>query len=325
MLALASSLVAARAQSITEFDVPSGGHPLSISPGPGGMWFTETESRIGRIDASGHVTEFPIPRPANRIVAGPDGNLWFTSEEHLSRMTPAGEVTEFGASGRMFGITVGPDGHIWFTNSVSIGRSTVNGEITEFPFEIDGSVDLAFGADGYLWMANPGEFAGNPRIVRFSPSLADRAVFPAPAAGGIVAGSDGNVWLTSFGSNPALLRVTPSGAITAFDAPGSGAGIAAGPDGRLWFTARTAGRIGAMTTSGDVEFFDLPHPSSFPESIAAGADGNMWFTEGEVSRIGRVQVLEPSVGDPLFSATGASKCAPPFGRLVSRAPGIRSR
>ena len=127
------------------------------------MWFTETESRLGRIDASGHVTELPIPRPANRIVAGPDGNLWFTSEEHLSRMTPAGEVTEFGASGRMFGITVGPDGHIWFTNSVSIGRSTVNGEITEFPFEIDGAVDLAFGADGYLWMANPGEFAGNPQ------------------------------------------------------------------------------------------------------------------------------------------------------------------
>ena len=72
--ALTLSIVAARAQSITEFDVPSGGYPAYVAPGPGGMWFTLRDaSRLGRIDASGHVTEFPIPRPANRIVAGPDG------------------------------------------------------------------------------------------------------------------------------------------------------------------------------------------------------------------------------------------------------------
>ena len=131
VLALASGFVAARAQTITEYDVPSGGYPAYIAPGPGGVWFTQHESRLGLIDASGHVTEFPSPRPANRIVAGPDGNLWVTSEEHLSRMTPAGEVTEFSDSGFPFGITVGPDGNIWFAGFSSIGRSSLNGEITE--------------------------------------------------------------------------------------------------------------------------------------------------------------------------------------------------
>ena len=45
------------------------------------MWFTEQAGKIGRITATGIVTEFPVPNPNSSpggLTIGPDGNLWFT-------------------------------------------------------------------------------------------------------------------------------------------------------------------------------------------------------------------------------------------------------
>ena len=58
--------------------------PVGIAAGPdGNLWFTENlGEKIGRITATGTITEFPSRTSADSqpawIAAGPDGNLWFT-------------------------------------------------------------------------------------------------------------------------------------------------------------------------------------------------------------------------------------------------------
>jgi len=73
------------AQTIQEFPTPTiGSRPLGITTGPdGALWFAEALGRkIGRITASGTITEFPLPFPtffgAMGVAVGSDGALWFT-------------------------------------------------------------------------------------------------------------------------------------------------------------------------------------------------------------------------------------------------------
>ena len=62
--------------------------------------------------------------------------------------------------------------------------------------------------------------------------------------------------------------------------------IAAGLDGALWFTELT-GRIGRVSTSGDVTELAIPQRPAEPIAIVAGSDGNLWYTDF-YDRIGRV-------------------------------------
>ena len=302
-MALTLAAPAALAQGITEFRVPSGGRPVHIAPGPGGMWFTETENRIGRITPEGKVTEFPISRMAWRIVAGPDGNLWFTSDQFLSRMTPGGVVTNFSIAGRAWGITVGPDRNIWFTelqrNEDAIdgvlygilGRATTGGEITETLIE-PWAEDIALGADGNFWLPDWTEIGGDA-IVRVTPSGA-QSRFPLPGGlhgpgdvgpSALTLGSDGNIWFV-LTRTAQVGRITPSGEITIFDASGE-RGITAA-DGSVWFTATSTNKIGRMTADGEVSLFDVPSSDGLPFGIAADPLGNVWFTENGGARIGKI-------------------------------------
>lgn len=54
----------------------------------------------------------------------------------------------------------------------------------------------------------------------------------------------------------------------------SPAGITTGSDGNVWFTA--GNRIGRITPSGTITWFDLPGITD-ASSIVAGPDGNLWF------------------------------------------------
>ena len=72
-------------------------------------------------------TEFPLAsgnRVLSQIITGPDGNLWFTGGEGIGRVTATGLVTEFPTGDGTSGITAGPDGNMWFTESYenAIGR-----------------------------------------------------------------------------------------------------------------------------------------------------------------------------------------------------------
>lgn len=301
-LALVSLAWPAQAQVITEFRIPtSGSQPYQIAPGPGGMWFTEAAAnRIGLITPEGQVSEFPVNRPADSIVAGPDGNLWFTSQGFLSRMTPSGVVTDFPISGRGLGITVGADHSIWFTeienppgSSGILGHATAAGQITEVRIGA-WAESLTLGPDGNFWLPNWTE-VGYDAIVRVTPSGSETS-FPLPGGlnapgdvgpAAVVAGPDGNIWFTEARTEQ-IGRVTSSGGIAVFNAPGW-FGIASGPDGKIWFT-ENANKIGRVTTQGDYVEFGIPTPNAQPWGIAAGADGSIWFTERGADQIGRISL-----------------------------------
>lgn len=309
LLTLAASEPSA-GQTIREFALPSGGHPLAIAPGPGGMWFTvDQAAKIGSITPGGTITEFPIHHPARGIVAGPDGNLWLTSDGFLSRMTPAGEVTDFPISGAAWGITVGLDGALWFTeiqfdsNPAGIaygilGRSTVEGETTETLIN-SWAEDIATDPDGSFWVPDWTE-TGNDAVTRVRQTGAEtRHEIPAqyglhaPGDAGpsaVALGSDGSVWFAQ-ARIPYIGRLRPSGEISEFQVSDATRDVAIAFDGSVWFTEPGNNRIGRMTNGGSPVEMEAPTQSAQPWGIGVGADGNVWFTEHGAGRIGKVELV----------------------------------
>ncbi|HEU0317365.1 MAG TPA: hypothetical protein VFR49_08550, partial [Solirubrobacteraceae bacterium] len=104
------------------------------------------------------------------IVAGPDGAVWFTERagNMIGRMTATGAVSEFNAAPGPFGITVGPEGALWFTQSGmalpgapsapgGIGRLTTSGVLDLFPLRPETGEspnDITTGPDGAIWIAD---------------------------------------------------------------------------------------------------------------------------------------------------------------------------
>ena len=148
-----------------------GGYPFfdglgAIIVGPDrNLWFTEMRAnKIGRINISGALTEYPIPTSSSglgkNLTTGWDGNIWFveSTANKVGKITPSGVITEYSvttASSGPLGITSGPDGNIWFTeNTVNqIGRITPSGSITEYPIPTpsSGPDGITAGTDGNLW------------------------------------------------------------------------------------------------------------------------------------------------------------------------------
>ncbi|HKF43159.1 MAG TPA: hypothetical protein VKJ00_14010 [Thermoanaerobaculia bacterium] len=300
VLAGCASLAAAAsssAQIIDEFSIPSGGRPLFITPGPGGMWFTESSGLIGRVTPDGRVTEFPITVPAWRIVAGPDGNLWYTSDQFLSRMTPEGAVTNLPISGRAFGVAVGRDGNIWFSELQRngaygiLGRATTDGQVTEVLIN-SWAEDIAVGSDGNFWLPDWTEI-GDDAIVRVTPSGSETR-FPLPGGlhgrgdvgpTAVAVDVDGNIWFV-LARTVQVGRMTPPGSMAVFDL--AVGGIAAASDGGVWFTSSQNNAIGRLTSDGRNTQIAVPSAGSLPWGIAEDAAGNIWFAESGTSRIARL-------------------------------------
>jgi virginiamycin B lyase len=229
----------------------------SITRGPDdAMWFTQPEAdAIGRITASGEVSQFELPRGTYpmQIVTGPDGNLWFTQPRggRIGRMTPSGELTQFQLARRSTpqGIAVGPDGNIWFalTRADKIGRVTPSGDLRLYRLPKTSRPRNIVAGPGGLWFTEGyGGTKGTSRIGRITTEGRIKQ-FRVPArygTGAIAAGADGNIWFTT-GPYPlsAIQWITPAGELgprvclaeNCFLPPSS---LAFAPDGVLWFGTR---------------------------------------------------------------------------------------
>ena len=102
-----------------------------IALGPdGNVWFTRSDSAVGRITPAGVASRLALPTNVSEIATGPDGNLWVTSfgstAGMIGRITPLGVITTFMIpSGNVPNhIAAGPDGNLWFTELLGnkIGR-----------------------------------------------------------------------------------------------------------------------------------------------------------------------------------------------------------
>jgi virginiamycin B lyase len=249
--------------------------PTGITGGPdGNVWFAK-QYGIGRVTASGTVSEYVVPNGGDSgdIVIGPDGNLWFTQPLHdrIGRVTPAAAFSQYDigtAGANPLAITLGPDGNLWFTEAAAVSNKiafiTPNGMVTEFPIPTPSS---------------------NPT--------------------GIAKGADGNLWFTEHDGHK-IGRITPAGAITEFPIASGGnpVRIAVASDGTLWFTEPgVTNSIGRITSLGGISEYPVPTTNSDPTGITAGPDKNVWFSELSSNKIGRISDL--AGGGSLNSSDGS--------------------
>lgn len=301
----------------TEFSVGSGSDPNYITGTPdGSLWFTSgidtggpVSGSIGRVSQTGAVTSFPIFSGGQNsasstvyavgIVAGRDGNVWFDavgSDGHgyISSMTLAGVPTNnlFSMTAPRPGrVTSAPDGSIW--TAIMFANPSAGSDVLEVS-TLGGVVSektLPSFSNPYGIVAGPdGNIwiteTAEPEIGRFKISDGSLSEFATSSVPqNITVGADGNLWFTEPAGK--VGRSTVGGTILEFPAPNGPFDITKGPDGNVWFTEPTANRIGRITPGGQVTEFSTP---ASPFGIAAGADGNIWFTESAAGKVARFVV-----------------------------------
>jgi virginiamycin B lyase len=109
----------------------------------------------------------------------------------------------------------------------------------------------------------------------------------------IVAGPDGNVWVTVESATKDVARITPGGQVEEFDIEGieTAVGIAPGPDGNMWVTdVETAARFSPGDPEGTDKPFTVPGIGAEGQ-IVAGPDGQMWVASNN-------SVVHFQPGDP---------------------------
>jgi streptogramin lyase len=94
----------------------------------------------------------------------------------------------------------------------------------------------------------------------------------------IVAGPDGNIWVTVESAIKDVARITPAGQVDEFDVEGieSAVGIAPGPDGNLWVTdVEKAARFAPADPEGTDKSFTVAGIGAEGQ-VVAGPDGRIW-------------------------------------------------
>jgi virginiamycin B lyase len=230
------------------------------------------------------------------LCVGPDGNLWITAAS-------TGAITKF-ADGKFtiykakvgsqpVGISVGSDKNLWFAEESAgrIGKITTGGTTTYYTLPVTTGtktqaqpVWTTLGPEGKTWFAYQGiNMPSGAGSVDSSGKVTEYSLPGQSIPQEIVAGPDGNLWITDGGLN-AIVVMSASGKILAtHQLPTSDSGpwgITVGPDKNIWFAEYAAGIIGRMTTSGALKEISVPSGTmAGPLNLTPGPDGNIWFTE----------------------------------------------
>ena len=220
--------------------------------GGAAVWLARPDRPAGRF-VEYRMTE-PLDTPT-AIAAAADGTIWFT----IDLAAAIGRVRD-GRLERLslpsnnvepIGLGVDPDGSAWYTDNGAraISRVRPTGEISTFPL-------------------------GTP-IVR----LGRLAVSP-----------QGAVWFAE-ATGYSITRLK-DGEITrhVFASPrGDPYGVALAADGTVWATLKLGNQLLHITTTGEIQVFELPKAAAAPSDIATGPDGSVWFIELRENRIGRLK------------------------------------
>lgn len=220
--------------------------------------------------------------PVHKIIAGPDGNVWVAMcrESCAQNSAVIASFTTFGTAGpsvtlgnpsagvtyESLGIAAGPDRNIY-----AIARYT--------------GVPPAPASDSSVFQIST---SGNVLKQFMLPNGSD--------PGDIVAGPDGNLWITETGTN-GIARMNTSGSFTQFAIATADAGpqrIAVGSDGALWFTEDPGNALGRIATDGTMSQYPVPTANAHPYGIVScpsgceNAHGRIWFSE-KIGKIGKLE------------------------------------
>jgi virginiamycin B lyase len=208
---------------ITEFPLPAGAHPHTVTAGPDGtIWYTGNgNGTVGRLDpATGEVTEYPMPDPAARdphsAIVGGDGTVWFTLQQSnmVGRLDPDTAevrlVTMPVAGSRPYGIKLSSAGVPWVAANGSnrlyrIDPATMAVEQHELPDPGTTVRRLDFAGDDTIWYVN----SALGRIGHYDPRTRQAREWPSPSGPDAhpyaIAVVDGAVWYNESGVRPDML------------------------------------------------------------------------------------------------------------------------
>jgi streptogramin lyase len=312
IVALAAlGLLAAPAGATLTASLRAGTEVQALAVGPeGDLWFAgvntgaEPGTIVGKIAPGGAVSEYLVPGSAaapevGGLVRGPEGLMWFTrpGAERIERYGATGDFEGFGlptAGSRPTGIVTVPGGFLWVAmeGTGRLAQVDPSGRIREFSLaEGTRPTKLAFGSDSALW----GIEAESATLVRGSlagatakyPLPTNGAIFRGAIDSDIVAGQDGDLWLSQE-DGPFVGRVKPeegaSPEYTRFPVPGNSGTtlVSTGPLADIWF-ANQAGEIGSISSTGKLGLpaCAIKQCNLGVQALAEGPEGELWFAAGE--------------------------------------------
>jgi virginiamycin B lyase len=294
--------------------VLAGCNGRQAAPVPGGGSLQSGHIIKPDVVQNGHTpvqwTQFPwgdtnLPNQVNGIVTGSDKNVWYTdyNGHALIKMQMTGKTSlfplTFGTNTNFYpgNLTVGSDGKFYigaYGNPGFIGVATTSGSfsvktIPSGDYSADGR--LVLGPDGNVW------FTEQAHVAKITTS-GTVTEFPYPDGfasntyGSIVAGSDGDLWVSEYSQN-VIDDVDPSdGSIAQYPLPCSPTGLVSAKDGNVW-AACSNNTLLRISTSGSYNVVANPlGTDGYPSSFTLGADGNPWFTTANHNMIGEFNIAK---------------------------------
>jgi streptogramin lyase len=315
------------APTITEFPIPGGQTPFTLTRGPdGNMWSVIADPpTIVRIlsHAPYTVTEFPVPTDdsyVSDITTGPDGNLWFTEQGDIQneaamqpgkigRILPHAPytITEFNTADpqnrpRPFKIVTGPDRNLYIAELCDHGATAKGRAVVSCAPNVGGAVEriTPFGSDARI-QASVTQVARTTPCTEFCNALGD-----------IIVGPDHNLWLADYTHIDRLTipRADPKSSgstrgvgytLTQFPLPNGVLvfDMTTGIDGNLWFTGgffggNQIGRISPRDPS-NIKVYPASATNTAPDAtgITTGPDGKLWYAELLNNTIGTFSPFAP--------------------------------
>jgi streptogramin lyase len=332
-------------QEVSEYTegLSAGSGPNAITRGSdGAMWFTEYGAdRIGRIDASGTITEQGAQmrsgaHPAG-IATGPEGDLYFAEfgTGYIGQLDPANGaiVGEYavpsGAASGPDGITEGPDGALWFVEQGDglVGRVDQSSHVvTEYTIHQHASSGyqpsaIVTGPEGDLWLT----LTGLGEIARLDPGVAEAGtekgvtLYDLPSGAGsdpegITVGHEGDLYVAEYGTEtiarvqPGVVSAGTSDGISEFPADGKPLLLTGTSDGAIWATEPSSDQLLRYEpSSGSSQVIaSVDGVTGDATGVAEDGAGHVWFTQFNVPAIGRVALNpEQPGGGPSPGSTPA--------------------
>jgi virginiamycin B lyase len=217
-------------------------------------------------------TEFEAPGTTGdgSVIRADNGYLYFIhGNNRIARITPAGRM-----------------------NSKSVISPSAAG-IGAITADITDNLWLTDTAAGSL---------GSIKLHAFTPgvrgSLHEHTLPKGTRPRGVVAGLDGNLWVSDRERN--AIFYVQSEFFVEHKIPTAQAGIAEmtiDGDGNLWFTEQDGGKIGRLIPGGFITEFALSGAASRPTGITLGPDDNIWFTDPGKNTIGRIDPTTTAIAE----------------------------